>query len=189
MNDWVTLQCSRNRHHIVNQLYVNKTNKQAKNQNQNQTKQIEWGSREEFQAWFFSLESQAHHFCDLNLSFIFCSLWLQLQFDPQPGNLHIPWVWPQKRQKDKKKKKKERKKFRMSNTFTHSLNRFLINTQHTPKTVPAKGTEETKDMVDIQGVSLGLGQNEDRVLDLFIFFIFLLFMAAPAAYGGSQARG
>ena len=32
------------------------------------------------------------------------SWWLQLQLDPQPGNLHMPWEWPQKRKKKKKRK-------------------------------------------------------------------------------------
>ena len=30
--------------------------------------------------------------------------WLQLSFDSQPGNLHMPWEWPKKWQKDKEKK-------------------------------------------------------------------------------------
>ena len=30
--------------------------------------------------------------------------WLQLQLDPEPGNLHMPWVRPWKRRKKKKKK-------------------------------------------------------------------------------------
>ena len=32
--------------------------------------------------------------------------WLQLLFDPSPGNLHMPREWSKKWQKDKKKKKK-----------------------------------------------------------------------------------
>ena len=26
---------------------------------------------------------------------------LQLRFDPQPGNFHMPWVWPLKNKKEK----------------------------------------------------------------------------------------
>ena len=28
-------------------------------------------------------------------------LWLQLQFDPSPGNPHMPQVWPKKKEKEK----------------------------------------------------------------------------------------
>ena len=34
--------------------------------------------------------------------------WLGLQFDPEPGNFHMPGVQPKKNKKKKKKKKGER---------------------------------------------------------------------------------
>ena len=34
--------------------------------------------------------------------------WLQLQFDPQPGNLHVPWCGSKNQKKSKKKKKKKK---------------------------------------------------------------------------------
>ena len=72
---------------------------------------------------------------------------LQLQFEPYPGNFHMPAL----------------------KRYTH--------------TQPDLHSREV-----VVGVIFEGGHSKELV-DIFDYFIFLLFRATPAAYGGFQARG
>ena len=46
-----------------------------------------------------SIPRQAQWIKDLVLVQLWCRLQLWLGFDPWPGNVHMPWVWPKKKKK------------------------------------------------------------------------------------------